>query len=371
MKDRKGRAVTIAEVATDAGVSIPTVSRVLNGSAPVAQPTRHRVLNSIKRLGYHPNPMARGLSRGRSDTVMVILPHIAEPSIMLRLQGLVSVLRESPYELHLVDIEHPVPGRRSLLDIVGQNRPAAAVIISLPPSASEARRFAESATPVVLVDVESGRLPADAIDDVAGGELATRHLLALGHRRIAFVGDDDESMIGVPASADRRRGFEQAMAAAGVTVPRRHVRTVAREPEAAAQVGAELFASADPPTAVFAAYDVLAFALIRAARDAGLDVPRDVSVIGFDDIQAASLAGLTTVRQPLEVTGRRAGLRVLHALGHSTDVPLPDLPPLELVERSTTASPPPESSPVPAGDSEVASAFEAAGPPPGRIPRRK
>jgi len=101
----------MAQVAEDAGVSIPTVSRVINASAPVAVQTRQTVLSSIERLGYHPNPMARGLSRGHSDTVLTILPHISEPSVAMRLSGLIGVLRNSPYEIHLVDVELPREAR--------------------------------------------------------------------------------------------------------------------------------------------------------------------------------------------------------------------------------------------------------------------
>lgn len=347
------RAVTIAEVASDAGVSVPTVSRVLNGSAPVATQTRRRVLRSIERLGYHPNPMAQSLSRGQSNVVMVILPHIAEPSVTLRLQGLIGVLRDSPYELHLVDIEHPAAERaRSLADIVAQHRPAAAVIFSLPPSDDDERWFSDGTTPVVLVDVESSVLPSDSIDDVVGGAMAVRHLLGLGHRRIAFVGDDEASTIGVPASARRRMGYERALADAGMALRPDYVRMATGAPDAARRLGLELLALPEPPTAVFAAYDVQAFGVLSAARHVGLDVPGKLSVVGFDDILAASLAGLTTIRQPLEVSGRRAGLRVLAALGHRSDERMPPLPTLELVPRGTTG-------PVDTTGNDVRSPIEA------------
>jgi DNA-binding LacI/PurR family transcriptional regulator len=376
------RAVTIAEVASDAGVSVPTVSRVLNGSAPVAAQTKHRVLRSIERLGYHPNPMAQSLSRGQSNVVMVIVPHIAEPSVTSRLQGLIGVLRDSPYELHLVDIEQPAAERdRSLAEIVAQHRPAAAVIFSLPPSEGDERWFRDRGTPVVLVDVESAVLPSDSIDDVAGGAMAVRHLLGLGHRRIAFVGDDEASTVGVPASARRRIGYETALADAGIPARPDYVRTASGAPDAACLLALDLFALAEPPTAVFAAYDVQAFGVLSAARQVGLDVPGQLSVVGFDDILAASLAGLTTVRQPLEVSGRRAGLRVLEALGHTSQEALPSLPALELVSRGTTGpvdatgnyvrSPTEASSEVNVGGKEVSTTLDFAARRSEGIPRRK
>lgn len=336
MNGARRRSVTIAEVALNAGVSVPTVSRVLNGSAPVADPTRQRVLRSIERLGYHPNPMARGLSRGRSDTVLVVVPHVTEPSVTARLGGLISVLRDTPYELHLVDVQLPVEQRRrSLSQIVAQAHPAAAVIISLPPDTEDTRRLLESPIPVTLVDIEHDQFPADAIDDVAGGMLAVEYLLSLGHTRIAFVGDREETAIGVPASANRRIGYERALANAGIPIRPDYISFAPHGSEAAAAATHELLRLDDPPTAIFAASDVQAFGVLGTARQVGARVPADLSVLGFDDIYAASLVGLSTVRQPLEVSGRRAGLRILASLGHEVE-PLPPFPDLEIVDRETT-----------------------------------
>ncbi|MEA2000737.1 MAG: LacI family DNA-binding transcriptional regulator [Actinomycetota bacterium] len=328
----------MAQVASDAGVSIPTVSRVINRSAPVADATRQTVLRSIERLGYHPNPMARGLSRGRSDTVLVILPHITEPSVTLRLSGLIGVLRSSPYELHVVDLERPVAqGLRPIGEIVMQNRPAGVVIISLPSDDEDHQRFRDAGVPIVLVDSPSSELPSDFIDDVAGGEMATRHLITLGHIRIGFIGDREDIAIGVPASANRRRGYERALEGAHLSARPEYVRTAPHGTKTAEKLARQMLALPEPPTAIFAASDVQAFGALAAARNAGVRVPQELSIIGFDDVQAASLMGLTTVRQPLEVSGCRAGIRLLELLGHPTDDELPDFPQLELVVRDTTA----------------------------------
>ncbi len=332
------RRITMAHVAHNAGVSIPTVSRVINGSAPVAEETRDSVLQSIKDLGYHPNPLARGLSRGHSDSVLVILPHIAEPSASMRLSGLIGALRKSPYELHLVDLERPVTERlRQIGQIVLQNRPAGVIVISLPPDEEDHKSFRNANVPVVLVDCHSDEFPADAVDDVAGGQMATQHLIELGHTRIAFIGDQEETAIGIPASADRRRGFEKAMGAASLEIRPGYLRTAPHGIETAAVLATELLGENEPPTAVFAASDVQALGVLQAARAVGVRVPEDLSLIGYDDIHAASLTGLTTVRQPLEVSGRRAGIRLLDMLGHRMEEEMPELPELEIVIRNSTA----------------------------------
>lgn len=339
MQDQDWRPATMAEVAVDAGVSIPTVSRVINRSGPVAEQTREAVLGSIERLGYHPNPMARGLSRGRSNAVLVILPHITEPSVAMRLSGLIDEIRETQLELHIVDVERPVEERLSPLgDVVSVHRPAGVIIISLRPDEIDLRRFRESSVPVVLIDTPSSELPTDVIDDVAGGEMATRHLIDLGHQEIGFIGDDESTTIGAPASADRRRGFVDAMRAAGLSIRDEYVAMTQPGTDPARLVAEKMLAHPQRPSAIFAASDVQAFGVMAAARNVGISIPDGLSVIGFDDISLAEFIGLTTVRQPLYLSGRRAGIRLLEMLGQGPSPgELPPLPPLELIARHTTA----------------------------------
>lgn len=340
MQDKDWRPATMAEVALDAGVSIPTVSRVINASGPVAEQTREAVLGSIERLGYHPNRLARGLSRGRSDTVLVILPHITEPSVTARLSGLIGVLNDTQYELHIVDVEHPIQERlRPLGEIVTHNRPAGVIIISLRPDDSDLRRFRESRIPVVLIDVPSDELPSDTVDDVAGGDLATAHLVELGHKAIGFVGDDEDTAIGAPASADRRHGYQNALTNAGLDVRPELIATATHGTDPARVASEEMLTLDRRPTAIFAASDVQAFGVLAAARNLGIAVPGELSVIGFDDISLAEFIGLTTVRQPLKLSGERAGLRLMAALGHGTYDTIPASPGLQVVVRHTTAVP--------------------------------
>jgi len=359
LEDPFDRPATIAEVARFAGVSVPTVSRVLNGSAPVADQTRQRVVDAIERLGYYPNPMARGLSRGLSAAVLAILPNISQPSVALRLSGLTSVLRDTPYELHLVDFEHPESERkRALADLVARHHAAGAVIISTPPSESDTVRLRNQPAPVVLVDTKSDAFPSDAIDDVAGGMLATRHLLGLGHRRIGFVGDVEDRFVGIPASADRRRGYEQVLFDAGLEASADLVALAPHGLDAAREIAIALLDRPDRPTAVFAASDVQAFGVLEAARALGLNVPDDLSIVGFDDIVSARLVGLTTVTQHLEISGVRAGLRLLELLGHPLPFEMPEFPALELVVRGTTGPAPGTTAPRSMADAPMGAEAE-------------
>jgi DNA-binding LacI/PurR family transcriptional regulator len=315
---------TIAEVASEARVGVATVSRVLNGSPAVRDETRRRVLDAIARLGYAPNATARALSTGRTRAIGVLAPFFTRPSVIERLRGVSQVLARAGYQLVLFDSErlHALPGGG--LDGL--------LTISLCPSESDLERFAAGGAPVVLVDHPHDRLPAVFTDDVAGGRLATEHLLALGHERIAFIGDGDAG-----AGALRRTGYERALADAGIEPDPALVRTGACGREAAAALARALLHAPDPPTALFATSDTQALGVLEAAAGLGACVPGDLAVIGYDDIELARYAGLTTVAQPLEESGARGAQLLLAAL---EGVPAAGRQlPVELVVRETTGPP--------------------------------
>ena len=189
--------------------------------------------------------------------------------------------------------------------------------------------------PVVLVDREHEKIPSITIDDEEGGRMAAEHLLALGHRRIAFLGDEEENQFGFDSSALRREGFEAALEAAGyplapeLRVRRPHGRDIARD------AAAELLALADPPTAIFATSDVQAIGVLKAARSAGVSVPERLSVLGFDDVEAAEYTSLTTIAQPLQESGA-LGAELLLRIMSGEPVEGRRLP-LTIVDRGSTA----------------------------------
>jgi DNA-binding LacI/PurR family transcriptional regulator len=181
-----------------------------------------------------------------------------------------------------------------------------------------------------------------AIDDVVGGAMAARHLLEAGHRRIAFVGDVEDSPFAFASSQRRLEGFGRVLAEAGVALPASYVRRGPFSREAAVLLTRQLLALSRPPTAIFAASDVQAFGVLDAAARAGLAVPGDLSVVGFDDNELAAANGLTTVRQPLRESGRLGAQILLRALAGeeaSPPAPPPELPALEVVARRTVSPP--------------------------------
>jgi DNA-binding LacI/PurR family transcriptional regulator len=318
---------TIAEVAERAGVGVATVSRVLNSSPSVSRATRRRVQAVIEELGYAPNAAARALSTGRTCAVGVAAPFLTRPSVVERLRGVSRRIAAADYQLVLFDVERPRP----LAELAGAGRLDGLILISLAPSDDELERLRGAGIPVVLVDGEHPELRCVFIDDVAGGRLAAEHLLALGHRRIGFVGDAEDGPFGFTSSARRRVGAEAACAEAGVELV---VRRGPHGRDRAAVLAGELLRGPERPSAIFASSDAQALGVLEAAAAAGLSVPDELSVVGFDDIEVARYAGLTTVAQPLEESGLRGAELLLGAL---EGAPLSTRRlPLELMQRSTT-----------------------------------
>jgi LacI family transcriptional regulator len=353
---------TISDVAAYAGVGVGTVSRVLNDSPKVSEATRRRVVAAMEVLEYRPNPLARGLSRGRSHTVGVLVPFFTHASAVERLRGVVAALKDSAYDLVLFDVESPAHRDEHFAALTRRDRADGLLVVSLPPPARELARIVDAGVPVVLLDARGEDVPMVVTDDVEGGRIATRHLVDLGHERIAFIGEAPNNPFGFTSTALRERGYLAVLRAAGIRVDRHLIRYGAHDRTVAQRLAAGLLAKPERPTAVFAASDVQATGVLAAAAYAGLRVPEDLSVVGFDDIEIAAYAGLTTVHQPLFDSGRIATRMLLDHLdagSHDDAVPgrdqgpwpgnngsrddhvrtLRELP-LELVERTTTSAPP-------------------------------
>jgi DNA-binding LacI/PurR family transcriptional regulator len=334
-----GGAARIRDVAERAGVGVATVSRVLNGRANVAAPTRERVLAAIRELGFRPSSVARNLSLGRTGVVGVVVPFFTSPSAVERVRGIVEVLSHSSYDVSLFDVESP-DRRRRAFELLGRaDRTDGLLVVSLVPPPAEVDLLAAVRLPCVLVDALHDRLPHLVIDDVAGGAMATRHLVELGHERIAFIGDKPPDEYRFHSSRDRTLGFQQALADAGLPVREGYVREGTHSRHVARSIAEELLHRDDRPTAIFAASDTQALGVLEAARGLGLRVPHDLSVVGFDDIEIASYAGLTTVRQPLFESGRRGAELLLASLDGAALPAQKETLPLELVVRATTGPP--------------------------------
>lgn len=328
---------TIRDVAKRAGVGIATVSRVLNDNKRVSDETRNKVLRAIKELNFSPNIMARKLSVGRTFTIGVVTPFFTYPSFVERIAGIQEALDESGYTLVLYSIRSADQLQWQLRDLVSQKHVDGLLILALPFPAGELKQSAPD-FPLVTIDNDANEYyPHFVVNDVQGGSQATDYLIAHGHTKIGFIGDRMEKPVSFTSSALRLQGFKKTLMEAQLSYNPDWVWCGEHSREAARQAAHHMLTQPDRPTAIFASIDTLAFGVLVAAKDLGLRVPDDLAVIGFDDIQAAEIANLTTVRQHLFDSGRlgaEAMLRWLEEGKFPTEQWCTVLP-LKIIERGT------------------------------------
>jgi DNA-binding LacI/PurR family transcriptional regulator len=336
------KTVTIRDVARHAGVSVATASRALNGKDVVNPRTRDRILTVMAELGFTPSPAARRLSLGRTLTVGVVVSFLTRPQAAERLRGVDAVLTDSELDLVIYNVETVQKRNHYLSTLAQSHRTDGVLVMSLPPPEDVLPVLGEASVPVVFIDVHSpsiAAMPRVIGDDVGGGALAARHLLDLGHREVAYIGDALADPFGFTSSRDRQEGLTRELAASGVTVPLDWIGHGAHGRYEARDLARRMLAGDPRPTAIFAASDTQALGVIAAAHELGLRVPGDLSVIGYDDIEAADYVGLTTIRQQLFESGRRGAEILIAEIGHPSGQPtVTELAP-ELVVRATTAPP--------------------------------
>jgi DNA-binding LacI/PurR family transcriptional regulator len=309
------RPISIAIVAAEAGVGVGTVSRVLNGSDQVSETTRNRVLGTIERLDYRPLRSASSLSKGRTDAVGILVSVITRPSVMARLVGVIDVLSDAGLDAVVFNVENRAQLDRHLSSIIDQRRVDGIISISLRIPKERLARIRKLDIPLVLVDNSLPNLPCVYIDDVAGGKMATEHLLSLGHRRIGFIGDNAHTDLGMSASEDRYAGYLMALEAAGIEPDFDLVARGPHSSEAAAVLTSALFElGKHRPTAIFASSDTLAVGVIKAAQQHGHKIPDDLAVIGFDNLEVSSILDISTVNQPLLESGIKGASKMVSLL---------------------------------------------------------
>ncbi|GGL05237.1 LacI family transcriptional regulator [Salinibacterium xinjiangense] len=333
----------IDQVAKLAGVSTATVSRALSGNGHVSEPTRHRVRAAALELGYVVSSNASSLATGRTRNIGVVIPFINRWYFGAVLEGAEQALLGHGYDLTLYNLSGGDDQRRSVFEhFLLRKRVDAVIAISLELTGDEVDRLMDMHKPIVGVGGSIAGVRTLSIDDAAVARLATDHLLALGHRTIAFIGGNREYDMDFHVPSQRRAGFTAALATAGIDADPELFRaadfTIPGGYAAAKQL---LGNPRTRPTAIFAASDEMAIGAILAARDLGLSVPDDVSITGVDDHELAAFFGLTSIAQFPALQGRMAvdilmdQLHPDHTALASSNTPLP----FELIVRSSTARP--------------------------------
>jgi LacI family transcriptional regulator len=296
--------VTIKDVAYLAGVSPMTVSRVINGSDRVSPDTQRRVQQAIAELGYVPSRLARGLSARRTGTLAVIVPDVANPFFTMIVRAAEAVARRSSYRVILCDTRADLAVERDVVEELIAHRVEGIVIAPVSDrSKPHLARLARFGVQFVLIDRTVAGIECDAIvgDSVGGAQLLVEHLIGLGHHRIGLIVETD----GVSTARLRRRGYEAALTAAGLEPDPALVEVQAPDPDGGFAGMSRLLSSDEPPSAVFAVNNLVALGAIEAVREAGLEVPDDVALVCFDDIEFASrlYPFLTAMEQPAETFG--------------------------------------------------------------------
>jgi LacI family transcriptional regulator len=339
--------VTIRELARVSGVSVGTVSRALNGYADVRPETRERIMRLARELDYTPAAAARSLVTQRSHVIGVFLetgeghPDIQHPFFHEVVGGLKQRVGAAGFDLLLFASERPGNGYgpHSYLKRARHHAVDAVALMGLQADDPEVRRLVRAGLPCVGIDMEVDGPQAEIVmsDNVDGARKAVAHLQQLGHRRIATITGMLESRPG----SDRLRGYRAAVQAAGLAYRDEYVAYGDFYAESGRECAARLLALPEPPTAIFAAADMMAIGAVRAAAELGLRVPEDVSVVGFDDIQLAPHLNppLTTLRQDKAGLGVAAGEALIARINGDGARPSRRTLPVELVVRGSTAPP--------------------------------
>lgn len=334
------RATSLKDVADAAGVSVATVSRMLNGSLQLPPETKLRIDKAIQDLKYEPNPHARRLSRGRSDTIGLVVPDIANPFFAT----LVATIEEEADKRGLALSLHATlnrPGREiAYLRSLGRNHVDGLVFVTNHPDDGELAALINQTGKVVVVDedVPNAMVPKLFCDNEQGGYLAGRHLAGYGHARVLFIGGPQEMI----STRRRYKGLERAMiehgAGTGGLIRYEGDYTV----EFGRAAGRRFLNEGKPATAIFASSDEIAIGLIEVLRGQGVSIPGEVSIVGFDDVGPLHLFAppLTAIRQPVRAIGERALSLLLETdWQQREDFTSEELLPIEIVVRNSVAPP--------------------------------
>lgn len=334
------RKATIGDVAKRAQVSPTAVSRWLNGGLELPETTGARIRAAVAALDYQPHAQARRLSKGKAEAIGIVVPDISNSFFALLAGEAERIAVAAGYDVVIWSSRNKIERELACFDrLRGGYIDGLLLITNHEDDGRLAQRIKAMPGRVVIIDedVTGGEAPRFFVENEFGGYTATRHLIEKGHRRIAHIGGPK----GVMSALERAQGWRRALAEAGITPQARwHVRTE-YEVEPATRDAVQLFAIDPLPTAIFAGSDAVALGVMTVARQRGLAIPKDISLVGFDGMPINDLLGppLTSIAQPIDDLGRRGAEQLLSMIrGEPYETTRTRLP-VELVERASVAAP--------------------------------
>ena len=336
--------VTIKDIAKRVGVSHTTVSRALHGNSLISDETSERIKQVAKEMAYQPSAAARSLKTNRSQVLGVIVSSLADPFFSEILQGIEESARESGFSLFIAASQRDPQREHKIVQTMMEHRVDGVIICSTSFGSEQGRQLLEYGFPTVVVNNQSAENFRYSIyhDDVDGCRQVTRYLIELGHRRVAYLGN---SLSG-RTTLDRRSGFRTEMESAGLLIPDEYILQVEGGEPNHGVAGAEYLLNLPVrPTAIVCFNDLIAVGVLNSLRTAGVNVPEDISVTGFDNItfSAYTQPPLTTFDQPKRFIGKKAAELILSLLETTTKTNVPEhkiqMLQGKLLVRDSTASP--------------------------------
>jgi DNA-binding LacI/PurR family transcriptional regulator len=329
---------TMEDIAKAVGVSKTTVTNALSGKSNVSDATRQRILQCAQELGYRPNTLARGLAQGKTYTIGLVLPSIANPFYPELAEAIEDIARRAGYQTVLCNTHKDLSLGRQQIERLVSRWVDGCVIMEASLDISDISQYFQQGLPIVLCDWQECETPPEIPlvrgDFFRAGQLAARHLLDLGHRHVAVIVDEPWQIL-------RLQGFCSVLQEAGITLSREMVQQGYSTPESGYRAAKNLLAYPERPTAIFATTDMMAIGVLDALIDEGLQVPQDVSLVGLDDIMVATHVrpALTTIAIPKEQLAKDAIELLLNQVNRKQDAPITCFVEPHLVLRQSTTVP--------------------------------
>lgn len=327
---------TIREVAESAGVSYATVSHVINNTRVVSQETRERVLAAMSALNYHPNALARSLRQGKTNTIGLVLPDSANPFFAEISRSIEGEAFRKGYSVFLCNTELDTQRELFYVDVLTKKQVDGIIFVAAGDQADSLDYLVLRNLPVVMIDREVPNVDVDAVltDHQLGGYLATRHLLELGHTRIACIAGPST----ITPSAERIIGYRNALEQAGLAYDESLVIRGDYHARSGLEITHAILQIKPRPTAIFALNDLMALGALRAAAEAGCSVPGDLAIVGYDDLELAHFTNppLTTIAQPKKEIGAQAVRLLIERMSQKSRPPSRLVLPPELIVRRST-----------------------------------